>query len=321
MRRCSCGRAGSARSPTPALIDQVRPRCPAATTRPPREPAPGPMSIRCSARVSCPRRVRRPPAYCRATERAQRLQQDAVVPRMQADGRFVQHITHALQVRAQLRRQPDALRLAAAQRRRGAVQRPDRPDRPPPGNRAGCGSSLTTSRAISRRAAIKRQPGHPGVAPAPPSWRRDRAIERPSKCTASDTGFSRWPWQAGHGVSVPSYRLVQPDLLAAVFGLEPRQLQAGAEAMRTPAVLAVVAKTCADRARGKVVPQTGRRGGGKHLPLQCRRGAPALDRGAQPSSGQAPRTTPVPMLQRRLQQFAQPASLPASRAGCPPAAR
>ena len=42
---------------------------------------------------------------------------------MQPDGRLVQHIAHALQVTAQLRRQTDALRLAAAQRRRAAVQR------------------------------------------------------------------------------------------------------------------------------------------------------------------------------------------------------
>jgi hypothetical protein len=53
----------------------------------------------------------------------QRVQQDAVVARMQADGRFVQHVAHALQVAAQLRRQADALRLAAAERGRGAVQR------------------------------------------------------------------------------------------------------------------------------------------------------------------------------------------------------
>ena len=53
----------------------------------------------------------------------QRVQQDAVVARVQADGRLVEHVAHALQVAAQLRRQADALRLAAAERGRGAVQR------------------------------------------------------------------------------------------------------------------------------------------------------------------------------------------------------
>ncbi len=56
-------------------------------------------------------------------QRAQGVQQDLVVARMQADGRLVQHVAHALQVAAELRRQPDALRLAARQGRRRAVQR------------------------------------------------------------------------------------------------------------------------------------------------------------------------------------------------------
>ena len=43
---------------------------------------------------------------------AQGAQQNLVVTRMQTDGRLVQHIANALQVAAQLRGQPDALRLA-----------------------------------------------------------------------------------------------------------------------------------------------------------------------------------------------------------------
>ena len=42
---------------------------------------------------------------------------------MQADGGLVEDAAHAAQVRAELRRQADALRLAARQRGRGAVQR------------------------------------------------------------------------------------------------------------------------------------------------------------------------------------------------------
>ncbi len=51
------------------------------------------------------------------------VEQDAVVARVQADGGLVQHVAHALQVAAQLRRQADALRFATAERGRGAVQR------------------------------------------------------------------------------------------------------------------------------------------------------------------------------------------------------
>ncbi len=42
---------------------------------------------------------------------------------MQADGGFIEHVAHAAQVRAQLRGEAQALRLAAGQRRRGAIQR------------------------------------------------------------------------------------------------------------------------------------------------------------------------------------------------------
>src|SRR5688500_14059245 len=42
---------------------------------------------------------------------------------MQADGRFIEHVANALQIRTELSCQADALRLAAGQRRRGAVQR------------------------------------------------------------------------------------------------------------------------------------------------------------------------------------------------------
>ena len=55
-------------------------------------------------------------------ELLQRVEQDLVVARMQADGRFVEHVAHALQVAAELRREPDALRFAAGQRGRGAIE-------------------------------------------------------------------------------------------------------------------------------------------------------------------------------------------------------
>ena len=53
----------------------------------------------------------------------QRRDQALVVALVQADRRLVEDVEHAHQARADLRRQPDALRLAARQRRRGAVER------------------------------------------------------------------------------------------------------------------------------------------------------------------------------------------------------
>ena len=56
-------------------------------------------------------------------ELIERVEQHGVVARMQPDGRLIEHIADALQVRAQLRGQTDALRLAARESRRGAIQR------------------------------------------------------------------------------------------------------------------------------------------------------------------------------------------------------
>ena len=42
---------------------------------------------------------------------------------MQADGRFVEDIEHARQIRAELRGEPDALGLAAGERVGGTVER------------------------------------------------------------------------------------------------------------------------------------------------------------------------------------------------------
>ena len=53
----------------------------------------------------------------------QRGEQPVVVALVQADARLVQNVKHADQPRADLRGQPDALRLAAAQRAALAVER------------------------------------------------------------------------------------------------------------------------------------------------------------------------------------------------------
>ena len=62
----------------------------------------------------------------RVAEIAQAFQcreQTIIITLMQTDARFIQHIKHADERRADLRGQPDALRLAAAQRAALAIQR------------------------------------------------------------------------------------------------------------------------------------------------------------------------------------------------------
>ena len=86
--------------------------------------AAGPRSITWSARrmvsssCSTTTSVLRLPASSR-----ERVEQHRVVARMQADGGLVEDVADAVQVGAELRGEPDALRLAARERRRGAVER------------------------------------------------------------------------------------------------------------------------------------------------------------------------------------------------------
>ena len=57
------------------------------------------------------------------TQRGQRFEQAQIVARMQTDGRLVEHVKHAAQIRTELRRQPNALRFASAQRFRRTAER------------------------------------------------------------------------------------------------------------------------------------------------------------------------------------------------------
>ena len=86
---------------------------------PPSAPAPGPMStITSASRIvssSCSMMISVLP---RSRSVLQRRQQPVVVALMQPDRRFVQDVEHADERRADLRRQTDALRFAARERRR-----------------------------------------------------------------------------------------------------------------------------------------------------------------------------------------------------------
>ena len=53
----------------------------------------------------------------------QRFEQAKIIARMQTDRRLIEHVKHAAQIRAELRRQTNPLRLAAAQRFRRTTER------------------------------------------------------------------------------------------------------------------------------------------------------------------------------------------------------
>ncbi len=54
---------------------------------------------------------------------AKRVEEPRVVALMQADARFIEHVKNTGQTRADLRREPDALRFAAGKRAALAIQR------------------------------------------------------------------------------------------------------------------------------------------------------------------------------------------------------
>ena len=122
-------------------------------------------------------------------ELLQRVEQDPVVARVQADRGLVEDVAHAAQVGAELRGEADALRLAARERRRRAVERRGRRARPRSRKPRRERSSATMSRAISRFAALQldareqrrerfdRQRGELGDRAALPAHRERLAVE------------------------------------------------------------------------------------------------------------------------------------------------
>ena len=133
-------------------------------------------------------------------QRFQRLQQAIVVAMMQSDRRLIQHIQHAAQLRANLRRQPNALAFAAAQRRRRAVERdvaqPDGVQEAQPlGNLlAGCVRQCVLRAADSLICAAASTARDTGSAVK-------SAIDMPFTFTARLSGRRRLPWQAGQVVA------------------------------------------------------------------------------------------------------------------------
>ena len=106
----------------------------------------------------------------------QRLDQPVVVPLVQARRRLVQHVQHPGQARADLRREPDPLRLAAGQRRRRPGPATGSPARRRSGSPAGPGSPAAPARRSAPRARS-------APAPAPTRPPRRATAPRPRRST------------------------------------------------------------------------------------------------------------------------------------------
>ena len=184
-------------------------------------------------------------------ELLQRVEQDAVVARVQADRRLVEHVGNALQVGTELRGEADALRFAAGKRRRGAVEREVAEadlfeERKP---RADLGQRVARDLGL---AACERQP------PEELARVGHRLLRQLGDRTIAKLHRERGAVQAlavarvaGDGLAfVPG---VPPDFFAALLGVEAGELQSGAETGLAPAVLAVVGEEARVRL-GKALP-------------------------------------------------------------------
>ena len=118
---------------------------------------------------------------------------------MQADARLVEHVKNAGQARADLGREPDALRLAAGKRAALAVEReiiePDFDEeiaaatrsRAPPRRRSLRCCSVSSSRPMNRAAAA--------IVSSENWWMFCLGVAAVRIVTARISGFSRAPWQ------------------------------------------------------------------------------------------------------------------------------
>ncbi len=169
---------------------------------------------------------------------AERVEQHAVVARVQTDGGFIEDVTHAAQIGAELRGEPDALRFAAAQGRRGPVQgqigQAHIGEEPQAGLQLGqnvtrdLGVAALEFEAVEQGAAgLHRQTGEIGDGPVAEPNRQCLGIEAPAI-----TAGAQWRF------ALPPIR--PPDFLATLLLVEAGELEAGAIAGLAPAVLGVV---------------------------------------------------------------------------------
>ena len=130
----------------------------------------------------------------------QRRQQRAIVALVQADRRLVEDVEHAGQVRPDLGREPDALPFAARQRRGAAAER--QVADADVVEEVQAVANLAQDAAGDERSRDRSARGRRMTSTASEIGRSTYSeIVRPLTRTARLCGFSRSPWQPGHGRS------------------------------------------------------------------------------------------------------------------------
>ena len=170
-------------------------------------------------------------------ELRERVEQHAVVARMQADRRLVEDVADAAQIRSELGGQANALRLAAGERRRRAVERE-------------IGETDVAEKGEPRRNFADDVARDVGFAPAQielgdearciaDGELRQLGDRAAAKAHGERVAVEARAVAVGTGLVGVFVPFVPPDLVAGLLGIEAAQLRPGAEAGRAPAVLRV----------------------------------------------------------------------------------
>src|SRR5690606_38158406 len=148
-----------------------------------------------------------------------------------------EHIADALQVRAELGGEPDALRLTAGERRRGAVERevsqPHAVQEPQP--RAHLRKQIARDLLLS---GIELEPGEEGGR-AIDGLSRERGYGAPPEAHVERDRVQALPLAVGALGWLAVIPLVPPDLVPCLFFVEAGHLESGAVAALAPAVLRI----------------------------------------------------------------------------------
>ena len=129
----------------------------------------------------------------RSRSLSQRAEQPAVVARVQADRRLVEHVEHAAQAAADLAGQANPLRLAAGERRRGPGRASGSPSPTSTRNCSRLRISRTSSPAIFRSRGVELPACRTRRSSSPSGRRQISSIVRPRNRTAAASSRSRLP--------------------------------------------------------------------------------------------------------------------------------
>jgi hypothetical protein len=171
-------------------------------------------------------------------EFGKRVEQDAVVARVQTSGRLIEYIADTAQVGAELRGEADALRLTSPRASARHDRAPGSRARRAPGSRDAVRISASRSRAMARSRLSSLSPS---------SEARGRVHRYASEAADRFAAEAHRPGDriepfamAGRATRrLAVMPFVPGRLLTGLLGVELFEFDAGAEAARTPALLAV----------------------------------------------------------------------------------